>query len=222
MNKSSIIQLIVFSLLFFGSNSALKAGPSAAVKGAKTLIDDDYSSAEYSKRNAARGPWKIENGIATVKHDDELYKKYKNHGPIMIYNVPHTDAIVVVEVKPTDCKTVVFTMDAAEGGHAFRVKLRTQGKSKGGPSSQIVTYAAKKEGAEKAETIVLNSDDTPKLINNEWNRIEISVVGEKATFKLGDKTVQVKHPRIAQEKSIAKIGFAFGSLSLRKFSLEAK
>lgn len=191
----------------------------AAACLAGKLVDDDYSTKKHPQRKALRGGWTIADGMASVAQDDALYKKCKNHGPIMAYEVAHTDAVAVVEFKPTGCKAVVFTMDAAAGGHAFRVQLRTEtGKPK--PESRIVTYAAKKEGAEKAEMVVLEDKGVPKLKDGEWNRIEVRVVGGKATVKIADKTFTVTHPRIAQAKSIAKLGFSFGELSIRKFSLE--
>lgn len=200
-------------------------GMSTQTTHAKSLVDDNYENVKHPTRKAIRGGWKIENGSATVEQDDALYKKHKNHGPIMVYSVPHTNAASVVEFKPTDCKTVVFTMDAAEGGHAFRVKLRTESKKKGkgkgkkSPSSQIVTYAAKGDKP-KAEQIVLSSD-VPKLINDDWNRIEIRVEGSKASVKINGEEISVAHDRISQTKKIAKLGFSFGKLSIRKFTLES-
>lgn len=185
------------------------------------LINDDFTVEDYPTRKALRGNWEIvdEEEVASVAHDDELYKKYKNHGPIMVYEVDHTNAIATVEFKPIDCRTVVFTMDAAEGGHAFRVKLRTQGKEKGGASSSIVTYGPKPDEG-KPETFVL-SEEVPKLKNGEWNRIEVAVSGPEATVRVGDKTIHVEHPQIARKKNIVKLGFAFGSLSIRSFQLES-
>jgi hypothetical protein len=186
---------------------------------AGNLVSDDYSTEKHPLRKALRGGWTVVDGMGSVAQDDALYKKYKNHGPIMVYEVVHTDAVAVVEFKPTGCKAVVFTMDAAAGGHAFRVQLRSAtSKSKSG--SRIVTYAAKKEGAKKAEMIVLEDEGVPKFKEGEWNRVEVRVVGGKATVKIADKTLTVTHPRIAQAKSIAKLGFSFGQLSIRNFSLE--
>ncbi len=213
------------------------------VKG-KQLVKDMFTTAKFNPRNAARGDWKIEGGIASVTQDDAMFKKFKNHGPIMIYTVGHDDATAIVDIKPTGCRTVVFTMDAENGGHAFRVKLRTKRendspaeangkktngkkakskkakskKGKAGPKSIIVTYAAK-VGDAKAEQIVLNDQDVPSLIENEWNRLQVTVKGEHATVTLGNKTIKVQHPQIDQKKKVAKIGFSFGSMSLRNFQL---
>lgn len=181
------------------------------------LINDDFTEEDYP-RNAARGNWEIVDEVASVEQEEELYKKYQNHGPIMIYKVDHTDARAIVEFQPTDCKTVVFTMDAAEGGHAFRVKLRTQGEGAGGPASTILTYGPKPDEG-KAEMIVL-SEDVPKLKNGEWHRIEVTVRGAQATVTIGGQMIEVEHPRIAQTKKIAKLGFSFGKLSIRSFQLE--
>ncbi len=199
--------------------------PLAGVASAENLIDDDFSSETYESRNLARGNWKIADGMASVEQEAELYKRHKNHGPIANYAVAHDDATAIVEFKPQGCKTVVFTMDATDGGHAFRVKLRTQPKGKGKgkasakktPKSLIVTYAPK-QGDEKAELIELN-DELPMMVDGEWCRLEVTVTGDKATVKMGDKVIEVQHPQIDQKKKTAKIGFSFGQFAIRKFEL---
>ena len=187
------------------------------------LVVDNFTKPELENRKPMRGDWKIQNGIASATQDPELFEKYKKHGPIMVYEATHTDAHVVFDVRPTDCRTVVFTMDAAAGGHAFRIRLRTQNAgSKKGASSQIVTYAAKQAG-EKAKMIVLSEDrDVPKLVNGHWNRVEASVVGDTATVNINGTVIKVQHPRIAQEKKVAKLGFAFGKLEIREFRLTSQ
>lgn len=198
--------------------TAVSAADTQGVK----LVDDDYTQASYPHRNAARGDWIIADGVASVTQDDELYKKYKNHGPIMIYTVPHTDASAVVEFKPEGCRAVVFTMDAAEGGHAFRVKLVPEDPKRPRQRSAIVSYLAKKPGAEKAEQVVLNNKNVPALADGDWTRLEVTVVGDTATVKLGEETIRVQHDQIAQAKKIAKLGFSFGALEIRQFQLQAE
>lgn len=210
---------------------ALFVCASTVVTG-QALINDDFSSETHQTRQALRGDWQIADGMASVKQDDELFKKYKKHGPIMVYSVPHDDATAIVEFKSLGCKTVVFTMDAEEGGHAFRIKFRPPPKKRGkgkkngnpkasgktGPKSQVVTYLAKKEGADKAEQVLL-SEDLPSLIDGEWTRLEVTVKGDMATVKVGDKVIEVQHPQIDQKKKIAKLGFSFGELAIRNFQL---
>lgn len=187
------------------------------------LVVDPYTAPNLKGRKAVRGDWKIDNGMASVTQDAELYKKYNNHGPLMLYEVPHCDARVVIDVRPSSCRTVVFTMDAEEGGHAFRIRLRTQTANESTkPSSQIVTYAASEPG-QKAEMIVLSGgNDVPKLVDGHWNRIQASVVGDTAVVTINTKTIRVQHPRIAQPKKSAKIGFSFGSLDIREFRLTSQ
>ena len=88
----------VICVLFFALSSTTLFAESPA--SAKTLINDDYADAKYKIRKPLRGDWKIENGVAAVTQDDELYKKFKNHGPIMVYEVPHDDASAEVTFKP--------------------------------------------------------------------------------------------------------------------------
>ncbi len=180
-------------------------------KSADSLVNDDYTDTKLKIRKPLRGDWKIQHGTASVTQDDELYKKFKNHGPIMVYEVPHDDASAEVTFKPNGCKSVVFTMDAKQGGHAFRVKLSTKA-----PGTTL-TYI-KKPDAEKATPVFLDKT-LPKLAEGEWATLRVKVVGDKATVQLGETTIDVKHAMIDQPKKIAKLGFSFGSLELKQFRL---
>ncbi len=177
----------------------------------RPIFQDDYSKAKHELRSPSRGEWKIEKGIASVTQDEELYKKYKNHGPIMIYNVAHDDAMAEVTFKPNGCKAVVFTMDAKTGGHAFRVKLSPKA------AGAVLTYI-KEKGAEKATPVFLDKT-LPKLNENEWTTLKVKVVGSEAVVMVGDKTFKVKHEKIDQAKKVAKLGFSFGSLQIKQFNL---
>ena len=188
---------------------------SIIASGESPLLHDDYTQAEHKIRKAMRGDWKIDGGVASVTQDDELYKKYKNHGPIMVYGIPHDDASAEVTFKPSGCKAVVFTMDADGGGHAFRVKLSLKAPG-------IALTYINEPGKEKATPVFL-SKELPKLKEDEWTTIKVRVVGDKATVTVGETTVEVQHEKIDQAKKIAKLGFSFGSLEIKQFDLvEAK
>ena len=60
----------------------------------------------------------------------------------------------------------------------------------------------------------------PKLKDGQWHRIEVAVTGENAKVKIDDKVYEVRHDRIAQKKSMVKLGFSFASISIRKFDLD--
>ena len=186
---------------------------SFVANGESPLLHDDYTQTEHKTRKAMRGDWKIDGGIASVTQDDAMYKKFKNHGPIMVYGIPHDDASAEVTFKPSGCKTVVFTMDADGGGHAFRVKLSPKAPG-------IALTYIKEAGKEKATPVVL-SKELPKLKEGEWTTIKAHVVGDKATVTVGDTTVEVQHEKIDQAKKIAKLGFSFGSLEIKQFDLAA-
>ena len=177
-----------------------------------SLLHDDYTSAKHKTRKPLRGDWTISDGVASVTQDDALYKKYKNHGPIMVYDIAHDDANATVTFKPSGCKSVVFTMDAKAGGHAFRVKLSPKAPG------VVLTYV-KEAGKEKATPIFLDKKTLPKIKENEWATLKVRVVGDRATVMMGEAKVDVHHEKIDQEKKIAKLGFAFGSLQIKQFDM---
>jgi hypothetical protein len=193
---------------------ALSSLPSTSAESPVTSFQDDFRQNQNPARKELRGDWKIAGGVASVTQDDELYKKFKNHGPILNYEIIHTDADVTVEFKGSNFSAIVFTMDAVDGGHAFRVILRPDGKP---GICTIQTYTEKEDGG-KAKPIVLDRS-LASIAENEWMSLSVRVEGEQATVTLGDQTVKVQHERIAQAKNVAKLGFSFGELSVRKFNV---
>lgn len=95
---------------------------------------DDFRSAKREGRPAERGEWEIRDGIANCVADPELYKMFKNHGPILKWPREFNDAKIEFEMKAEDCQRVVFTLNG--DGHVFRVTLADErpdapaGKSK--------------------------------------------------------------------------------------------
>ncbi len=185
-----------------------------STKKPTALVQDDFTTPKHPTRKPLRGTWKVADGVASVVQDDESYKKHNNHGPILVYEVEHSNATAVTQFKSKGCKAVVFTMDAVGGGHAFRVIMRS--KSAGKPGT-IQTYA-EKQGNEKAKPIVLNRE-VPMLADDQWQELKVTVKGDRATVEIAGKKFEVSHPRIAQKKKIAKLGFSFGQIAIRKFEL---
>ena len=46
-------------------------------------FSDDFSNLELSQRRALRGAWHFRDGTASCTQDDALFKKHKDHGPIL-------------------------------------------------------------------------------------------------------------------------------------------
>ena len=85
-------------------------GGHAARAGEKDFVDSFTAGAKVPERRAMRGDWQIADGVATCAQDDALYKKFKNHGPIIFYDLPTTDSTISYAFKPQGCKSVVFTL----------------------------------------------------------------------------------------------------------------
>ncbi|MFN9917994.1 MAG: hypothetical protein ACK53L_35735, partial [Pirellulaceae bacterium] len=88
-------------------------------------FSDDFSNPNLSQRRALRGAWQFQDGIASCTQDDALFKKYKDHGPIIFYDLKHRDATVRFLFQAEAVKTVVFTMNC-DAGHIFRFVLANQ------------------------------------------------------------------------------------------------
>lgn len=176
----------------------------AAQAADKPLLKDDFSDPAMKGRRASRGDWKYDGGAATCTQDDALYKKYKDHGPIIFYDLEYTDATVRFSFKPEEAKTLVFTANGADG-HIFRFVLSAAGTS----------IRAFPPGDGEHTSISLGKDDFA-LKSGTWVPVEVTLRGEKATVKLGDGPAKTyEHASLNRPKVNLSVGFSFGTVSVK-------
>ncbi len=176
----------------------------ASAAGPATLFKDDFSDAKLPQRRALRGDWKFTNGTATCTQDDALFKQFKDHGPILFYDLAHTDVTVRFSFKAEGAKTVVFTANG-EMGHVFRFVMTPTGTS-------IRAFPTDKPDA---KSIALATEKLP-LKFGEWIPVEVKLAGSKATVKIGDAPAKTyEHASLARAKVNLSVGFAFGTVSVK-------
>jgi hypothetical protein len=178
---------------------------------AGTALSDSFTSTEAPKeRRASRGPWVIADGIAKVTQDDELYKQHKDHGPIIFYDIEFKDAVIEFAFKPEAAKTFVFTVNGAEG-HVFRTVTSDRGTN----------LRAFPPDGEAKSIALLNLAEAP-LKQGEWTPMKIELRGDKAVVSIGGQPpVTVEHASLNRAKTNTSLGFSFGTLSVKDFSLRA-
>jgi hypothetical protein len=155
---------------------------------------------------AARGVWKIADGIASCTQDDALYKRNKDHGPIVWYDATFTDGTVRFAYKPDGVKQFVFTLNG-DKGHVFRFVHSATG---------LVFRGWPTPGHEaKAVSLLPAGTKTPPLKGGEWIQAELKFAGNRCTVSIGDFHQTLEHASIGLPKSKLGLGFAFGTLSLR-------
>lgn len=192
-------KLALFAALLLASLAALPAAET-------TLLKDDFSNPKLAQRRAIRGEWKFANGVATCTQDDALYKQFKDHGPIIFYDLAHTDATVRFSFKADGAKTVVFTANG-EKGHIFRFVMSATGTS-------IRAFPTDKPDV---KSIALATEKLP-LKSGEWTPVEVKLAGSKATMKIGDAPAKTyEHASYTQPKANLSVGFAFGTVSVKDF-----
>lgn len=170
------------------------------------LLKDDFTAADLKSRRALRGEWNFANGAATCTQDDALFKKFQDHGPILFYDLAHTDATVRFSYKAEGAKTVVFTANA-EKGHVFRVVMSPTGTS----------IRAFPTGQPDAKSIALATEKLP-LKSGEWVPVEVKLHGTKATVKVGDAPAKTyEHASLARAKANLSVGFSFGTVSVKNW-----
>jgi len=190
------------------ASSLLLTAMANADEPAKPLLKDDFTQQKLKLRRAVRGDWKIAGGVAQCTQDDALYKQFKNHGPIIFYDVPTTGATIRYAYKPAKCKTVVFTVNGA-GGHVFRFVTSDRG---------VNVRAFPPQGKTKSIKLAGNADI--KLQDGKWTPVVVTLQGDKATIVVGNAApVTVSHASLNRPGKNISIGFSFGSLAVKEFQV---
>lgn len=197
--------LCAASLVLWTLSVAVRAQDARPVE----LTDHFKSDTDVKQRRAIRGDWKIGDGVASCVQDDELYKKYKDHGPIIFYDLDCTDATVRFSVKPEATKAVVFTGNG-ENGHVFRFIM----------TDQFLSVRAFPPDA-KEKSISLGREELP-LKQGEWTAVEVTMKGATATVRVGDFQKEYQHPSLARPKTNLSIGFSFGKLNVKEFKVQGQ
>lgn len=182
----------------------------AAFAADAPLLKDDFSDPKLATRRAMRGDWKFADNAATCTQDDELYKKNKDHGPILFYDLAHTDAAIRFAVKPgANNKTLVFTCNGADG-HVFRIVFSQLGAG-------IRAFPPEEKDH---KSIALGNEKDLKLKSGEWTNVSVELRGPKATLKVGDFSKTYEHASVARAKTNLSIGFSFGTVSVKDLAVE--
>jgi hypothetical protein len=182
----------------------------AAFAADSPLLQDDFSAPKLQQRRAMRGDWKFADKTATCTQDDELYKKNKDHGPILFYDLAYTNAAIRFAVKPdANTKTTVFTANG-EKGHVFRIVF--------GPAGAAVR--AFPNDSKDHKSIALANEAAVKLKPGEWTHVSVELRGSKATIKVGDFIKTYEHSSINAAKTNLSIGFSYGTLSVKDLVVE--
>lgn len=193
------MKLPVLCLFFLGVMAAGAAEP--------VFTDPFTAAAAVPERRAMRGDWVIADGVARCTQDDELYKRNQDHGPILFYAIPTTDATIRFSFKAAACQSLVFTLNG-EKGHLFRFVTGEKGTG----------FRAFPPGDPKS--IQTGIEPRWKLPENEWTAVEVAVKGETVVVKFGEQApVTVTYPTYAAAKVNVSIGFAFGALEVRGFEV---
>lgn len=172
-----------------------------------------------------RGDWSSDDGSLACDFDPALYEKYKDHGPILVreFEQPTADATLRATFTITQSEQsekpprVILTFDGTKG-HVMRVFLFVGSGSDGqmGPTSRAIVW---EEGSKKSTPIVPNGK-MPRIMTGQQHRIAMSTEGETATIVLDGQTFTATHPAIGRPKTNAKLGFAFGDLTLPEIVAE--
>lgn len=182
---------------------------------------DSFLSATNEDRLAERGDWTFKNQTASCVADPELYKRFKNHGPILKWPREFHDGAVEFEMKAEKCQRVVFTLNG--DGHVFRVTLAdetptaTAGASR--VPTRIIAWATKSSKQNKGDTI--KPDGLPDLpvIDGKWVRVRLSITGDTADLTIGGFRTQIQHAALTREKNTVMLTFAYGKLAVRGFRM---
>ena len=196
------------------------AGDEVADPGLTKALVDNFGDAKFKGRQAERGSWQFKDGFASCVADPVLYKKFKNHGPILKWPRKFEDAKIQFEMKAKDCQRVVFTLNG--DGHIFRVTLADErpdapaGTSK--VPTRLIAWATKSSKQNKGDTIKPKGMPDLTDVNDEWVTVKLDVKGTQAVLSIGEFQTEIRHAALAREKNMIMLTFAHGEIEVRKFS----
>jgi hypothetical protein len=161
---------------------------------------------EKQNRRLTRGDWVVKNGVAVCAHDEELFKKFKNHGPAVWYDQEFNEGVIRFEfLASPECKHFVFTVNGREG-HVFRFVMNEAG-----------TNIRAWDADHKAKQLVKDGPPLPKGV---WTPVAVELIGGKACVHIGDKyQVVVEDASYKAPKNVVGVSFHYGSVQLRDFEL---
>lgn len=195
----------IFPLLFILFTAPLTAEP--------TGVTDDFSAADHPTRQASRGEWVYQDGVAFCESDPELYKEYKNHGPILRWPCELIDGAMQFDVKPEGCQRLVITFNG--DGHIFRITMRDD------EGSRVIGWIEKSSKENKGD--ILTQIPSPKIIaiDGQWIKVSLEMTEGGGRLQLGDYTANLDHESLARLKQEFTISFASGSCAVREVSVQA-
>ena len=167
------------------------------------LFKDDFTIAKLEGRRLSRGDWTIADGVATCTQDDEIFKKYDDHGPIIRYDVLHTNSTVRFSFKPDGAKMFVFTANS-EKEHVFRFIITSAGMS-------IRAFPPDNSGKSIALTL-----EKVLMKEGEWVTVEVKFEGSEVSVKIGDyPEKKYQDASFDRPKVNLTIGFSYGTLGVK-------
>ncbi len=177
------------------------AGDEVADPGLAKALVDNFGDAKFKGRQAERGAWQFKDGVASCVSDPVLYKKYKNHGPILKWPRKFDDAKIQFEMKAKDCQRVVFTLNG--DGHIFRVSLADErpdspaGTSKA--PTRLIAWATKSSKQNKGDTIKPKGMPDLTDVNDEWVTVKLDLKGTQAVLSIGEFQSEIRHEALSRE-----------------------
>lgn len=220
MSRSlNITRTVSFCMAFLLAAPCI-AGDEVADPGLAKALVDNFGDAKFKGRQAERGAWQFKDGVASCVSDPVLYKKYKNHGPILKWPRKFDDAKIQFEMKAKDCQRVVFTLNG--DGHIFRVTLADErpdapaGTSK--VPTRLIAWATKSSKQNKGDTIKPKGMPDLTDVNDEWVTVKLDLKGTQAVLSIGEFQAEIRHAALSREKNMIMLTFAHGEIAVRKFS----
>ena len=194
----------------------------SAVPGFSNDLIDPFAAKKFETREAERGDWSFQDGVASVVSDPVLYKKYSNHGPILKWAVDCSQGKTVFGMKPSGCQRVVFTLNG--DGHVFRISLINpekamspwQKKSK----SRMIAWAEKSSKTNKGDSLQPKGFPSLGALDDKWTQVSVDIHGDMASVAIGDFRTEIQHAAMQREKAQITISFASGSLQVRDFMFQ--
>ena len=234
------------SILVLATSTLLATAP--LVAAGETSVQDAFTQDSHPQRVAVRGDWQFNDGVASCVADPDLYKKFKNHGPIIRYPIAYRGAdgqrlLVEFEVKARDVSRLVITLNG--DGHVYRI-IMPGDDSKPSPSESSPSESSGSAKSKAAKTNKVNRpsaatrvlawaersglenrgdsqrpENLPTLtsIDDVWTPVRLVIEDGHSQLSIGNEQWKDAREALSREMTEFTISFAFGQLELRNLRL---
>jgi hypothetical protein len=178
---------LVTSISTIHAEKAADLAPALAKPG-KIVVEESFDAAALGKDwSAPKGDWQPRDGVLVGRE-----KKEDKHAAVLSFGKQNRDSIVRFAFKLDGAKSMSLSLNAAKGGHLFRVSI----------APESVTLLKDKDKKDPASKSVALAKADAKFNDGKWHTMLVEIQGADVAVQT-DHGVKLKgsHPTLDVDKT---------------------